>query len=533
MNRNTLTIGLCLMVTLALAACTTEITPQVTTPVQAQAIVTPTSELPTESIPAQQGPTSGQIDFGIPTRAFIPSEIKPPLSIDPSVNMFQSPAQFQPEVSQVIGFTFPDGTIAVKAAPYDGIYSSTQDAELTPVGVVAIGEGGTNPGTYEVNLDLEGSAQCVSGELRQLENGGSNPLPVRFVRISQKPNPERVNPSETEWPAYADEESPTYNSAVITADGVCFVLKLGESYFRYCSEPGSSLSAKNNEAQYSNIVASIRNTAEIFGLQNDIEYSQTISTLEDSTHIDQCAGRSGRGSAGESYEDMESCSSDVIVAPVKSLVPNPTPDQNPCEPTPTPTAEPEKKTCKSPYTVRYGEWVWKIGRRCNISPYAIIDANGLVPPYWLYPGDVLILPRNAPPFPGRPQSSLPTSQFAFAWGSLPFSGALASFSWQEPPTTTPISVTVGVVKVLRDIDIGGGNVVLPGDYRVDYWFEANNNFLAATLSGIRNDDVIVTNQQIPAVPAAFINADGTEFVNAQISACRIFRRCVFFQRHCP
>jgi LysM repeat protein len=61
--------------------------------------------------------------------------------------------------------------------------------------------------------------------------------------------------------------------------------------------------------------------------------------------------------------------------------------------------ESAKQDCKSPYTVRGGEWVYKIGRRCNISPYAIITYNNLRSPYWLRPGQVLLLPPNAPPFP--------------------------------------------------------------------------------------------------------------------------------------
>lgn len=61
----------------------------------------------------------------------------------------------------------------------------------------------------------------------------------------------------------------------------------------------------------------------------------------------------------------------------------------------------KKADCKSPYKVRSGEWVYKIGRKCNISPYAIIAANHLSWPYWLRPGQVLVLPKNAPPFPGN------------------------------------------------------------------------------------------------------------------------------------
>ncbi len=75
----------------------------------------------------------------------------------------------------------------------------------------------------------------------------------------------------------------------------------------------------------------------------------------------------------------------------------------PAEPQPEPTDEPEPApqpaACSSPYKVSDGEWVWSIGRKCNIHPDSIIEVNGLRWPYTLYPGDELVLPDNAPPFP--------------------------------------------------------------------------------------------------------------------------------------
>lgn len=94
-----------------------------------------------------------------------------------------------------------------------------------------------------------------------------------------------------------------------------------------------------------------------------------------------------------------------------SATPEPTESQEPEEqqmeqeeptntPQPTSTPEPEVSAgCDSPYTVQPGDWVWKIGRRCDIHPDAIISANNLRWPYWLYPGQVLTLPDNAPSFP--------------------------------------------------------------------------------------------------------------------------------------
>lgn len=78
---------------------------------------------------------------------------------------------------------------------------------------------------------------------------------------------------------------------------------------------------------------------------------------------------------------------------------------------PAPTEEPTAAVgggCTSPYIVQAGEWIWSIGRKCNISPQAIIDANNLACYYDLagklqcplYAGDSLVLPPNAPPFTG-------------------------------------------------------------------------------------------------------------------------------------
>jgi hypothetical protein len=95
---------------------------------------------------------------------------------------------------------------------------------------------------------------------------------------------------------------------------------------------------------------------------------------------------------------------------------------------------------------------------------------------------------------------------------------------------SPAPFAVGVLKILRPVDASGGTVE-PGDYRIDYWFDANGVFYAATLTGVRTDNTQVTNQQIPAVPATFVNADGTELPGAHISACRIIGKCIW-QRRC-
>jgi hypothetical protein len=95
---------------------------------------------------------------------------------------------------------------------------------------------------------------------------------------------------------------------------------------------------------------------------------------------------------------------------------------------------------------------------------------------------------------------------------------------------------VAVVVIHQPIETSMG-IVERGEYRMDYWFDANGIFFAATISGAAIDEngneTEVVNQQVPAVPATFVNEDGSAQAGAQISACRIFGRCSFFQKTCP
>jgi hypothetical protein len=106
-------------------------------------------------------------------------------------------------------------------------------------------------------------------------------------------------------------------------------------------------------------------------------------------------------------------------APDATPVPENTPEESesgggvdPTEVPPLAPTEPATTTggsCTSPYTVLAGEWIWSIGRKCNISPQAILDANPTLACYYdaagrlqctVYAGTQLILPAGAPPFTG-------------------------------------------------------------------------------------------------------------------------------------
>lgn len=104
---------------------------------------------------------------------------------------------------------------------------------------------------------------------------------------------------------------------------------------------------------------------------------------------------------------------------------------------------------------------------------------------------------------------------------------------EDDDSSSRAALAVAVIKVLRPIETFDVTIQ-PGDYRMDYWFDANGVFYAATVTGVRADDTQVVNQPVPAVPASLINAsaDDPQQPNPQISSCRLFRRCTFFQRSC-
>jgi|GEM_PF-679176 len=60
------------------------------------------------------------------------------------------------------------------------------------------------------------------------------------------------------------------------------------------------------------------------------------------------------------------------------------------------TATPAGAACASPYTVKQGDWIYKIARECNLQPQAIIAANPGINPNRLTPGQRLNLPGAAP-----------------------------------------------------------------------------------------------------------------------------------------
>lgn len=473
MKKRVYLIYLCLILVIA-AACGPGVYP-VPAPTEAPAEppkeqpVEPVTEVPDTETPAEpvveQPPAQGEPKFPPPDEPRLPQLQKPRLEFFKGMDKLGV---------QVIGFTFPDGTIALKAATFEDMYSYPygydESGVYTPVGMVEIGEGsdtGIPAGPYLVMLDLVSAEQFVPGEIRNLYDAGLR-FPVNFIRVTQSLNWVRFDPSQTNRTEFLNLGLPDDSSVTITADGVCFILKTGdasrgEEYIRYCSEASSILSPRSMyKSKYEELMQSMGKTAEYFGLYNDIQLDQVISEMEDIKHIERCADMNR---LGDPDGVKQQCGSDISVAPVS------------------------EQYFKDNYAGGYDKM--------------------------------------------KSQS--------FLVNRYPLAAGLALLFKQDDPFAGHFPVAVGTVQIYSQIDTApeaelgdGSDLVEPGDYRLDYWFDPNGEFYAASISGYRYaDNMEVINQPVPAVPATFVNADGTEQAPTQISTCRIFGRCVFFQRNCP
>jgi LysM repeat protein len=110
-----------------------------------------------------------------------------------------------------------------------------------------------------------------------------------------------------------------------------------------------------------------------------------------STHVSAAATQQASGPAvGETLQPGETS------APQPSNTPaslNPAPTETPAllPPTATPIA-PVGAGCPNPYTVKAGEWIYKIARDCKVEPSAIIALNPGVNPDRVVPGQTLNMP---------------------------------------------------------------------------------------------------------------------------------------------
>jgi hypothetical protein len=87
---------------------------------------------------------------------------------------------------------------------------------------------------------------------------------------------------------------------------------------------------------------------------------------------------------------------------------------------------------------------------------------------------------------------------------------------------TPAQIAAAAVKILKPIETPD-TIIQPGDYVMHLWFNSNGVFYAATLTGVTTDSTVVTNQQIPAIPALFLDrrSESPRQPSAQITGLKV------------
>lgn len=133
-----------------------------------------------------------------------------------------------------------------------------------------------------------------------------------------------------------------------------------------------------------------------------------LGTQLAATQAAQQAGGGLEGAAGETPAAPEAATATPTQVAGQAATATPIPQAATATPVPTTVAA----ACANPYTVKQGDWIYKIARECKLDPRAIIAANPNINPNRLSPGQVITLPGGAtavPPTaaPGATATSAP------------------------------------------------------------------------------------------------------------------------------
>lgn len=388
--------------------------------------VTPTAPGETPPTEQNQQPTEGSVTTE-PSGEQLPFPLtpvdKPSLLITDEQNTFAGQGI---SVAHAVGFTFPDGLVAIKATAVNKPESAGND--LTTVGVVEIGPDAQKiaSGTYLVAIDLMKDDATVNGRVSAIQKEGPT-YDLSFERTVLIRNPAR-----------GDSPSFPSISPIISSTGVCFAVGISEQpgvvanasgnakfWYRYCSLAATSgdfiLSVANNfPVQFGDLRNRVEETiarvSQAFPQNVNINFDLAISEMEGHTNIDAC-------------NKNNDCASDISGAPNANF--------------------------------------WQDYDQAK-------DAAG-------------------------------GNNFA---------------------------VTIGIVRVERPLDVPGQQIVQPGDYWIRDWFDAQENYLGATLLGVTTENIPVFGQTIPSTPAYFLDADNPRNVVSWISAWKLCNWCKW-QSNCP
>ena len=99
----------------------------------------------------------------------------------------------------------------------------------------------------------------------------------------------------------------------------------------------------------------------------------------------------------------------TVVGATPEPVTQPTTPPSASANTPRPPAATAAPSGQTSYTVKPGDRLFSIGRAFQINPYAIAQANRLGPPYTIHPGQALVIPTGGTSGPTATPGPAPTT----------------------------------------------------------------------------------------------------------------------------
>ena len=192
-------------------------------------------------------------------------------------------------------------------------------------------------------------------------------------------------------------------------------------------------------------------------------------------------------------------STPTLITNTPTITPTPTNTTTPATitstftptPTNTPTITPTSPGTLGTHVVRFGEWLYCIGRAYGVSPWAIAKTNGIWWPYIIFPSQVLVIPNV--PWTHIPAGPVCKAQFTVPGPTptptpIPVTPIVTSI----PPTAIPIPTTTAPPSTCRAV-----YVVRPGDtlYRIGLRYGTTYTEIAR-VNQISNPRLIYPGQQL-------------------------------------
>jgi hypothetical protein len=381
-----------------------------------------------------------------PTPPNIPTNPVPPES-QPDIDTFATNRPLSP----IIGFTFPagidvGGVVPLEAAAFLDFQPPASDG-FSEVGMVAV-----SLDQFIVAIDVVSMSDIVAGQL--ISTTGPDVVDVNFRRIPQIVNPDRANATYAEFQL----DSAPDTTAAITPNSVCFVVSTAaDTFTRYCSTSATLLSQpleRQTRLWATNSASANRSSS----VQSVDPVANALLLLP--PQIVSPASLSVQDSFPTQYTDLQN----MIVAAAAHI------------------------GFQAPLALDLTLSTIQDAQRIQDCASAVGECTS----------DIV-----AAPVPLDYFEQQYNEKFGGDNGDDDDEEESATAASSSPPTP----IALGVVSVLQPIEYSTG-IVQPGDYRLDAWFDTNGVFFAATLTGLTTNDSPVVNQQIPAIPATFIDAVG-------------------------